>query len=146
MSIRRIGREPTRWNETKCNRGTQIEEHKYEVSLGRPIVDDSKDDSCLNIASMWLARCTQYHGTECRKLQDVKLPTRLLHIPHSDAEMIKLENTGGQSGQYVALSHCWGSGIDVQTQTTSTSIDNKMGGFFISSLPKSFQDAISITC
>lgn len=145
MSIRRIGREPTKSTETKCKRGTQIKEHKYEVSLGRPIVDDSKDDSCLNIASMWLARCTQYHGTECRELQDVKLPTRLLHIPHSDGEMIRLENTGGQSGQYVALSHCWGkSGIDDQTKTTSTNMDKKMCGFLESSLPESFQDAITI--
>ncbi|KAE8442536.1 hypothetical protein EG329_003251 [Mollisiaceae sp. DMI_Dod_QoI] len=129
----------------KCNDGTQIREYGDEISLGRPIVDNSKDDECLNIASMWLARCTKYHGTKCRKLQNVKLPTRLLQIPRSNAESIRLKETGEQTGQYVALSHCWGeNGIDDQTKTTSETMGDKMHGFLASSLPQSFQDAIYI--
>ena len=145
ISTRGTGREPTESTEMKCNYGTQIREYEDEISLGRPIVDNSSDEECLNIASMWLARCTQYHGTECRKLQDVKLPTRLLHLPRSDAEIIRLKETVKQSGQYVALSHCWGkNGIDAETKTTSKTIDDKMRGFLASSLPQSFQDAIYI--
>lgn len=108
-------------------------------------MDNSSDDECLNIASMWLARCTRYHGTECRKLQDIKLPTRLLHIPRSDTGMIRLKETRKQSGQYVTLSHCWGkSGIDAQTKTTSKTMGDKMRVFLASSLSQSFQDAIYI--
>lgn len=45
---------------------------------------------------------------------------------------------------YIALSHCWGKGEGILTTTTST-IEERRREITWSSLPKTFQDAISIT-
>jgi hypothetical protein len=48
-----------------------------------------------------------------------------------------------ERGHYVALSHCWGPRMPVKL--TASTLDLLVAGFSVSSLPKTFQDAIEIT-
>ena len=94
-----------------------------------------------------LNRCETTHS-RCEPLVPQPLPTRLVHVPrdYSASQSISLQVTpkGGQLGQYVALSYCWGGpqkfslihgNLDeLQQQPTP-----------VSALPRTLQDAIAVT-
>ena len=88
----------------------------------------------------WIARCDT-NDDKC-KARETALPTRVLDV--RDQEDIRLCETGGQSGTYVALSHCWG--LPGKTFiTTHDTIASMKAGFAIGQAPATFRDAISIT-
>jgi hypothetical protein len=70
------------------------------------------------------------------------LPTRVLQILASDGSVALLE-TRGQRGKYVALSHSWGR--SPRLMATKSNLDDLMHGINLSTLPKTFQDAIRVT-
>ena len=50
--------------------------------------------------------------------------------------------------EYIALSHCWGGLLEEEKRaycTTQDNIDRRLGGFSLSELPKTFQDAVKVT-
>ncbi|KAE9370086.1 HET-domain-containing protein, partial [Stipitochalara longipes BDJ] len=83
--------------------------------------------------------CTLHHDG-CRKTL-CSFPTRTLDV--QDPHCIKLCNTEGQYGQYVALSHCWGGSNTFLT--TPTTISAMCDGFSIDQLPLTFRDAVLVT-
>ena len=89
----------------------------------------------------WLARCDT-NDAKC-KARETALPTRVLDV--KDQENIRLCETGGNSGAYTALSHCWGL-PDKTFITTHHTIANMKAGFAIGQAPATFRDAIYITC
>jgi hypothetical protein len=58
------------------------------------------------------------------------------------SQYVRLVHTIGQKGNYIALSHCWGSTNLIRTTTRTLSTHEE--GILITDLPKTFRDAISI--
>ena len=88
----------------------------------------------------WIARCDT-NDDKC-KARETALPTRVLDV--EDQEHIRLCETGGKSGAYIALSHCWG--LPGKTFiTTHDTLANMKAGFAIGQAPATFRDAIFIT-
>ena len=88
----------------------------------------------------WVARCDS-NDAEC-KAQETALPTRVLDV--NDPQDIRLIETGGRSGAYIALSHCWGLPNETFITTNDTIADMK-AGFAIEKAPATFRDAILVT-
>lgn len=101
----------------------------------------------------WLGN--EHH--DCNKHQsesDFTLPTRLLYVgtvddPSYNANDVRLDlGSQVQAGKYIALSHRWGTLSDEEKEKLCTSKDNinqRMEGFSLSDLPRTFQDAVEAT-
>ncbi|CAK7201826.1 hypothetical protein SEUCBS139899_004541 [Sporothrix eucalyptigena] len=71
------------------------------------------------------------------------LPTRILDVQGSrQTGMIRLIDGNGDSGKYVALSHCWGPSQPMKT--TASTLQQHRQGIRLASLPKTFRDAVTI--
>lgn len=85
----------------------------------------------------WSENYTKYHY---HPLEKVILPTRVIDVCSA---MPKLHVTGGVA-EYTALSYCWGT--SKATVTTSANLDQHCDqGFDFQDLPKTIQDAITVT-
>ena len=76
-----------------------------------------------------------------------RLPTRVLDLglPEDGSDPRLIETAGYPAGQWAALSHCWGSLQHHPVKTTRTSLKQHIAGIPLSSLPKTFIDAILVT-
>jgi hypothetical protein len=102
----------------------------------------------------WLQDCIANHE-QCslnvssqipRRSQDppVPLPLRVLKVEAGEHEpSIQLVETENQTGNYAALSHCWGK--SPMTTTKKDNLHERKSGIKFATLPKTFQDAIIIT-
>jgi len=68
------------------------------------------------------------------------LPTQVLEIGD---DKVYLRETTGMIGTYAALSHCWGTSQPLTT--TRATLQERCAGITWGSLPRVFQDAISLT-
>jgi hypothetical protein len=100
----------------------------------------------------WLDTC-HYSHFECRipapitdltvKENDVALPTRVLDIgTDPSSQEVRLRETNGDKGQYVALSHCWGP-IEFLV-TNHENLDKHKQQIYLGDLTANFRDAIRI--
>lgn len=109
------------------------------LSLGR----STGDEETFDVAKTWLRKCLEEHKL-CAENDDaarVVRPRRLLHL----GDTIRLVDATVAAGQeYVALSHCWGKQVHVPTLTVDTEAELRAGVRLVY-LPKTFQDAVSIT-
>jgi len=72
------------------------------------------------------------------------MPSRIIDLSeYSQSGVVKLIESKGRSGKYVALSHCWGTSRSFLT--TTETLDQRKREITVQSLPKTFQDAIKIT-
>ena len=85
----------------------------------------------------WIADCLQNHGG-CARSDEV-LPDRVIDVEPSDPALVE---TKGQSGQWAALSHCWGGLVPVRTTTDTKSVFMK--GIVMEDLPPTFRDAVMV--
>lgn len=124
----------------------------------RPYGVITEDDSIqtLNILRNWLKIC-EYgldHGQCCKSFSGelidggclpatyAKMPTRVIDI---EADVIRLvETQTGDTGEYIALSHCWGGPENHPLKTTHANYNDHMNGLQLNSLPKTFKDAVKI--
>jgi len=76
-----------------------------------------------------------------------KLPTRLIDLgpPKSDAPPRLVKTKDYSKGQWVALSHCWGGPQNHPLKTTRANFEERLAGIPLSSMPKSFVDAVTVT-
>ena len=99
------------------------------------------DPSCqasFRLVGSWLKACNLEH--QCYQGMGAKLPTRVINV---STEQPYLLVSNGLQGPYITLSHCWGN---VQpTTTTIGTINSRIKGIPIKTLPKMFQDAVHIT-
>lgn len=93
------------------------------------------------IVASWLKDCRETHA-DCPKNGESALPTRVLDVGQHDTDNIRLIQAAGRWG-YVALSHCWGGGIAIRT--TRDTLAARQRGISLEHLPKSFQDAVTVT-
>ena len=103
----------------------------------------------------WLRWCDESHDcNEHYVAFNTELPTRLLYVgdPNDldyNPDVLRLDcATQVDGGKYIALSHCWGE-LPIKDKkqfcTTQNNIDQRLEGFSISDLPKTFQDAVKVT-
>lgn len=65
----------------------------------------------LPLAKPWIKQCIDQH-VECRGLNSstFELPTRVIDVgPAHGSEAPRLMESAGQIGDWIALSHCWGT-------------------------------------
>ena len=91
----------------------------------------------------WIERFDQEHKY-CHSEQLPVLPTRILDVgdPESTGN-VKLLETNGTRGQYIALSHCWGASNSFLT--TRDTLESMHNGFLPDQAPATFRDAIALT-
>ena len=70
------------------------------------------------------------------------LPARLIDVGLDDTQSPRLVDTAGQTGIYVALSHCWGSWVSPQTRLTKSSMSTLQQSIEPSTIPRWGRDAI----
>lgn len=115
---------------------------------------DTAHASRLDLPRAWLRRCNADHDCNKRtRLDKSRFPTRVLDISNfhgaeSHPDDIRLLEAAKRTGDdYIALSHCWGNypdGFKKTYCTTANNIDQRLSGFRISDLPKTFRDAIIV--
>lgn len=102
--------------------------------------------SRCELARSWISECLKTHVT-CSPKPESTLPTRLLDISATLGPFIVLIETDDSAvlpvePLYATLSHCWGK-KEFQ-KTLLSNVDAFKRGFAISSLPQTFQDAITV--
>ncbi|KAL9119746.1 MAG: hypothetical protein Q9187_003696 [Circinaria calcarea] len=125
----------------------QYAKHRYYpyFQLAREVFPDSDSVDCLALANKWLNDCTERHE-QCQRATISYLPKRVLQIDYSEGHpRIHLHQTlsDGETGTYVALSHCWGGNIAVKTLKCNISQYEQHIPW--QDIPQTFRDAIEIT-
>ncbi|ORY09011.1 heterokaryon incompatibility protein-domain-containing protein, partial [Clohesyomyces aquaticus] len=83
-----------------------------------------------------------------RKEEETKpeLPTRVIDVgTNADGATVRLVETKRRRDHYIALSHCWGPPTKRPLCTSKATFPQHLAGIHISSLPKTFRDAVAIT-
>lgn len=97
-------------------------------------------DWTIGLANFWLQSCINGHA-RCPKPSG-HLPSRLLDLTEpSRARVIETHDLRGV--EYLTLSHCWG-GANMLLLESSTA-DSLFSGVGLSTMPKSFRDAVHVT-
>ncbi|KAH8803638.1 heterokaryon incompatibility protein-domain-containing protein [Xylogone sp. PMI_703] len=113
------------------------------VIRGRPIEATCRSDKTFELVASWLKTCLDDHET-CGNNSKKRLPTRVLDLkPQDHTSDLSLYETKGKSGNWVALSHCWGAAQMVKT--TTKTLKSHIDRINFQGLPANFQDAITIT-
>ncbi|KAK3358712.1 heterokaryon incompatibility protein-domain-containing protein [Lasiosphaeria hispida] len=100
-------------------------------------------DTSLNLIHGWIEDCLANHPQCNEKHFPNVIPSRLIDVGPSDGTQEPRLCEGPVQGQYIALSHCWGGSLPVQT--TSSNIVQHKKSLPFSTLPKTFQDAVTFT-
>ena len=109
--------------------------HKWNI-IGRPISTPAE----IPLAREWLHDCLENHN-DCSYQSKTQLPTRVLDlvIPNE----VKLIVDSQDTQPYATLSHCWGKSQPLRL--TSATYDIFQRGILCDSLPKTFQDAVTVS-
>jgi hypothetical protein len=106
---------------------------------------DTSTGSSANfeLAKQWLNRCLNKHEKCANLVQPSPLPTRVVDVDAGgDGSIVRLVSSAGNKGPYITLSHVWGR-IRILTTTVAT-LDERFNEITIESLPRTFQDVVSI--
>jgi hypothetical protein len=106
------------------------------------ISTNSASESCFQRIEEWIRNCMKGHA-DCQQPSKTALPSRLIDVGSTDSETLKLVETRGAEGTYFTLSHCWGGNQPLKT--TKATLHERMDGIEWASIPKTFQDAVTIT-
>src|SRR5436190_9880944 len=104
-----------------------------------PLLSDQ--DETFTMLNRWLSYCRENHP-KCSKGALQPLPTRVMDVKDDGSEP-SLLLTNGQLGQYIALSHCWGS--SPLLSTTTANLMKHLVCIPMDELPRNFQDAVTVT-
>lgn len=105
-------------------------------------------DISFQRVNRWLDNCVANHP-ECRLSSgpsegNIELPTRVLDVGLESASgQVRLLESGGKRGRWIALSHCWG--LTRFLRTTTENIDSLKNAIDVPTLPQTFQDAIALS-
>lgn len=111
------------------------------------LTGDTASDVSIDRAREWVQACNKHHKCFPTGVPSL-VPKRLIDVTSiwQDATVgVKLtEQINGQTGKYVCLSHCWGS-IPIHCSTTEKTLAGALNFIKFETLPKNFQDAITLT-
>ncbi|KAE9971826.1 hypothetical protein EG328_005357 [Venturia inaequalis] len=111
-----------------------------EVSgLDHCLSDCTGSDSTLQLIKSWEETCAKHHDCGLSN-RTGWLPTRLLDVRQDRLRLVNPENL---DARYTTLSHCWGRAWFLKLKERN--MNALSHGFPIAFLPKTFQDAISVT-
>lgn len=122
-----------------------------DVQTGIPdffsIDSPTKCSLYFDLLRQWLKDCDQRH--QCHQRAEFR-PTRLIEVGDLNSNNLRLVEKAKQDGpvDYLALSHCWGGPTQDEKEefcTTPRNIQERLKEFTCETLPKTFQDAISVT-
>ncbi|KAG4428236.1 hypothetical protein IFR05_016281 [Cadophora sp. M221] len=100
------------------------------------------DPSTIARLQTWIKICDQEHE-DCHDESLPVLPTRVLDLGEPGfTGNVKLVETNGRHGQYIALSHCWGTSNSFLT--TRDTIESRKNGFLPDQAPATFREAIML--
>ena len=126
-----------------------------DIQISFPVLPEAESPTQFALLRAWLCWCNESHDCNKHYIEsNTELPTRLLYVgdpddPDYNPNVLRLNyNTEINGGKYIALSHCWGElPIEDKKQfcTTQGNIVQRLRGFSISDLPKTFQDAVKVT-
>lgn len=116
---------------------------KSDTPLQRKSLAPCDSSTSVSLVRSWLTRCENTHPL-CRRKEVTKLPTRVVDVGVSGVDRdVKLLETNGRAGRYLALSYCWGRG-NVH-RTTRSNFAASLISIKLSSLPKTLKDAVEYT-
>ncbi|KAE9377311.1 HET-domain-containing protein [Stipitochalara longipes BDJ] len=127
-----------------------------EIQIGFPALHDTKNEKYFELLREWLRECDGNHNQlehnqhVHHPRQNIRLPTRVLDVGYGrDSNKLRLHcPREGERGTYIALSHCWGV-IPREERalciTNNENLDARRNGIKFDTLPKTFQDAITVT-
>lgn len=88
----------------------------------------------------WMLQCKEHASCQTGTAQDPALPSRVIAI---NEDSIRLLATSHLTGQYIALSYCWGGPQPCQLQRSNKAeYENEI---VRSNMPKTIRDALSVT-
>jgi hypothetical protein len=132
-----------------------VEYASRNTPIGRPVLPESDNRARFALLREWLHWCDKSH--DCNKQQGeskTALPTRVLYVgdPENSSyapDFVRLVYASETSSQeYIALSHCWGDLSNEAKKaycTTQDNIGQRLEGFSLTELPKTFRDAVKVT-
>ncbi|KAJ4982698.1 heterokaryon incompatibility protein [Stagonosporopsis vannaccii] len=125
------------------------------------VIHDALSPVVLGTIESWLRVCSGEIHENCPQLEETKrLPTRLLdlsklprrqdminqsqqwHAMFQKGSCRLVETMPGSTGQYVALSYCWGSHVPCKTVSANLELHKENGGIKFTQLPQTLQDAV----
>jgi hypothetical protein len=122
---------------------TEQEHPKSPLICGQEITTGPSSPYNFEDVRTWIQNCTKAHP-KCPKAEDTILPTRLIDVGSHEGRDPSLVITDNKAlGKYLALSYCWGSSKPFVT--TADNINSHLAQIPLASLPKTMQDAITIT-
>lgn len=112
------------------------------LGISRAIPTKPDPHVCADVFDAWMFDCRKHHG-QCLKPDKAVLPKRVIDVKGyaKYGSISLLETLNGQRDHYIALSHCWGSELFIQT--TRASLQQRKTNIGWSELPRTFQDAIT---
>ena len=94
-----------------------------------------------DLVQRWLNECDAHKN--CTPHDDAPMPTRVLVLIGDNTQpLIRLIESNGRQGRYLALSHCWGKAGRLPLLTTSENYLEHQKGIPFNNLPKTFQDTV----
>ncbi|KAH8197732.1 hypothetical protein TruAng_008110 [Truncatella angustata] len=101
------------------------------------------DEETFALAESWLKQCLDEHPLCAENDDEARIvrPARLLYL---DGTIKLVDSAEAQGEKYVTLSHCWGKQTYVPRLLFETEATLR-GGVDIDYLPKTFQDAVTVT-
>src|SRR5579862_1975868 len=120
--------------------------------LGDPVLSDfaMELDNEISTINYWLDYCRNNHSG-CVSSQPDFMPTRVVDVGLVEDREPRLVFTAGLDAadrglarRYLALSHCWGSGMPPTATTTLSTIPDRLQAIPIAGLSRTFVDFIGI--
>ncbi|KAF4479303.1 hypothetical protein CGGC5_v012095 [Colletotrichum fructicola Nara gc5] len=112
------------------------------TQIGHAQLSQPLSDFQMTLFKEWLRVCDEEHNHRFKL--EVELPTRVLDVGTNEQPKLCLhEEQKPMLGQYVALSHCWGTAQSFSTLRSNVVKFRQYIAF--EDLPKTFKDAIEIT-
>ncbi|KAI0477807.1 HET-domain-containing protein [Xylariaceae sp. FL0804] len=119
------------------------------AQLGFPQLPQSGSSQQVALLLQWLRSCNRNHNCRPTTTSPRKLPTRLIYVGEGPEPGLRLVETHGISNdiEYVTLSHRWGTvpKEGLASSTYRSNIDSHKQAINFDRLPKSFQDAVTVT-
>ncbi|KAL7926466.1 heterokaryon incompatibility domain-containing protein [Trichoderma austrokoningii] len=123
--------------------------HRHDI-VGRPPLRGPASPEAFSLVGRWLGACKRDHPC-CREtlsgalLDEARLPELPSRVMHVAGNSVRLLPSGGRRGRYATLSHCWGSSGRQPLKTTRANLEEHLDDIPWASIPKTFQDAITVT-
>ncbi|KAI0136113.1 HET-domain-containing protein [Hypoxylon sp. NC0597] len=117
-----------------------------EVKLNVP--EGTASSASFSWVQEQMKRCLSGHPQCSIGWESPILPTRVLDVRlnlASNNNTVRVVETNGSRGNYLALSHCWGNPELMPTKLTAHTLKDYQDSIPYDSLPPTFQDAVTFT-